>query len=210
MEAAIKTQRRRAQRKPAGSSLIHVEMKDGMGNPRWVSASLVDVIGSGCGLALMTVLKSGSTVVVRGQVGESRTLDHKAGVRWCIAETGGTFRAGLEFLDSQPPELDYYEALQLSPNADAETISRVYRMLAFRYHPDNAKTGSSEMFLRLSEAHQILSDPEKRASYDVSRCDTKQLRDQNLEQRKGIEFVAAAYLGVTYLERSRGALSWEG
>ena len=66
------------------------------------------------------------------------------------------------------------------------------------------------MFLRLSEAHQILSDPEKRASYDVSRCDTKQLRDQNLEQRKGIEFVAAAYLGVTYLERSRGALSWEG
>jgi hypothetical protein len=210
MEAAVKTQRRRALRKPAGSSLIHVEMKDGTGNPRWVIANLVDVIGSGCGLALMTLLKSGTTVIVRGKVGEGRTLDHKAGVRWCIAGTGGTFRAGLEFLDSQAAELDYYEVLQLSPNADAETISRVYRMLAFRYHPDNAKTGNSEMFLRLSEAHQILSDPEKRASYDVSRCDATQLRGNNLEQRRGIEFVAAAYLGVTYLECSRGALSWEG
>jgi hypothetical protein len=210
MEAAVKTQRRRAQRTPAGSSLIHVEMKDGMGNPCWVTANLVDVIGNGCGLALMTVLQSGTTVVVRGKLGESRTLDHKAGVRWCIAETGGTFRAGLEFLDRQPAEPDYYEVLQLSPNADAETISRVYRMLAFRYHPDNAKTGNSEMFLRLSEAHQILSDPEKRDSYDVSRCDITQPRHKKLEQRRGIEFVTAAYLGVAYLECSRGALSWEG
>jgi curved DNA-binding protein CbpA len=83
-------------------------------------------------------------------------------------------------------------------------------MLAFRYHPDNTKTGNSEMFIRLSEAHQILSDPEKRASYDVSRCDTTQLRGQNREQRRGIEFVTAAYLGVTCLECGRGALSWEG
>jgi hypothetical protein len=235
MEAAAKTQRRRAQRTPAGSSLIHVETKDGWGNPRWVMANLVDVIGGGCGLALLNMLKSGSTVVVRGKLGESRTLDHAAGVRWCIEETNGTFRAGLEFLDSRstferdrehtnpihPAALDCYEVMQLSPNADAEIISRVYRMLAFRYHPDNAKTGNSEMFLRLSEAHQILSDPERRASFDVGRRDTTQLRGKNPEQpivsvgrecekRRNIEFVTAAYLGVTCLECSRGAVSWEG
>jgi hypothetical protein len=235
MEAGAKTQRRRAQRKPAGSSLIHVEMKDGIGNPRWVTANLVDVIGGGCGLALLTVLKSGSTVVVRGKLGESRTLAYKAEVRWCIAENDGTFRAGLEFLDSRstfdrdrehansihPATLDCYEVMQLSPNADAETISRVYRLLAFRYHPDNAKTGNSEMFLQLSEAHQILSDPQKRASYDMSRPAVTQFRRKNLEQppatparqpekRRGIEFVTAAYLGTGYLERSRGAVSWEG
>jgi DnaJ domain/PilZ domain len=226
MEAAAKTQRRRAQRNPAGSSLIHVEMKDGMGNPRWVTANLLDVIGGGCGLALMTVLKSGSTVVVRGKLGESRTLDHKAGVRWCIAENDGTFRAGLEFLDREPANsnhaatLDCYEVMQLSPNADAETISRVYRMLAFRYHPDNAKTGNSEMFLQLSEAHQILSDPQKRASYDLRRPPTPPRRKNvepplaspasQPEKRRAIEFVTAAYLGVAYLERSPGAVSWEG
>jgi curved DNA-binding protein CbpA len=41
---------------------------------------------------------------------------------------------------------DYYEALQLSPNADLETIERVFRMLAKRYHPDNDQTGNVDKF----------------------------------------------------------------
>src|SRR5580765_5225110 len=62
---------------------------------------------------------------------------------------------------------DYYEVLQLSPNADQETIDRVYRALAKRYHPDNRDTGNAERFLQVVEAHRILSDTEKRAAYDV-------------------------------------------
>jgi hypothetical protein len=169
-------------------------MKDGMGNSRSVIANLVDVIGGGCGLALMTMLKPGSTVVLRGKFGENHSLDYlKAGVKWCTAQTGGTFRAGLEFLDHcsnfildeehtdciNPVALDCYEVMQLSPNADAKTVSRVYRMLAFRYHPDNTETGNSEMFIRLSEANQILSDPEKRASYDAAHRGAKRLRGKN-------------------------------
>ena len=38
--------------------------------------------------------------------------------------------------------LDYYEVLQISPNAEAETIQRVFRILAARYHPDNPETAS--------------------------------------------------------------------
>ena len=38
--------------------------------------------------------------------------------------------------------IDYYEDLQVSPNADQETIERVYRLLAKRYHPDNHLTGA--------------------------------------------------------------------
>jgi hypothetical protein len=233
MEATAKRQRRRGPRKPVDSSVIHVEMKDGMGNSRYVIANLVDVIGGGCGLALMTRLKPGSTVVLRGKFGENRTLDYlKAGVKWCSAQTDGTFRAGLEFLDhcsafildeeqtgcTKPVALDCYEVMQLSPNADAETISRVYRMLAFRYHPDNTERGNSEMFLRLSEAHQILSDPEKRASYDAAQRGAKRLRGKNFveastspgsnpQKRRNLEVVAAAYLGVMSLQST---VCWEG
>jgi hypothetical protein len=200
MEATAKAQRRRATRKPADTSVIRIEMKDGMGNPRWVTADLIDITDGGFGLALMTPIVAGSTVTVRGKLGEHRTGNIKVGVRWCFQRPDGMYRAGLEFLDarsaftphSQPDEkpaspvnadaLDCYEVMQLSPNADADTIARVYRMLALRYHPDNAGTGNSEMFVRLSEAHQILSDPEKRAAYDVRHGETRRLRWRIFDQ----------------------------
>jgi curved DNA-binding protein len=62
---------------------------------------------------------------------------------------------------------DYYEILQISTNAEPETIHRVYRLLAQRLHPDNAETGNDSRFRQLSEAYQVLSDPEQRAKYDV-------------------------------------------
>src|SRR3954447_22238248 len=63
-------------------------------------------------------------------------------------------------------EEDYYEVLQISRHADIETIHRVYRMMATRFHPDNPRTGDTETFLRLKRAYQVLSDPEQRAKYD--------------------------------------------
>ena len=70
--------------------------------------------------------------------------------------------------DSQVPEdVDFYEALELSPNAGPDTIHRVYRLLALRYHPDNKETGDEESFKRVLRAYRVLSDPEKRAAYDV-------------------------------------------
>ena len=63
--------------------------------------------------------------------------------------------------------LDYYEALQVSPNADQETIEKCYRLLAKKYHPDNPVTGNNEKFRAISSANEVLSDPEGRAAYDV-------------------------------------------
>jgi curved DNA-binding protein CbpA len=62
---------------------------------------------------------------------------------------------------------DYYETLQISPNADADTIQRVFRLLAQRLHPDNKETGDEVKFRALHEAYSVLSVPEKRAQYDV-------------------------------------------
>ena len=64
-------------------------------------------------------------------------------------------------------KVDHYELLQISPHADQETIHRVYRFLASRYHPDNPHTGDAESFNRLKTAYDVLSDPARRAEYDV-------------------------------------------
>lgn len=63
--------------------------------------------------------------------------------------------------------VDYYEVLQISPNADQETVYRVYRVQAQRFHPDNKQTGDAAAFRLISDAYQLLSDPKKRADYDV-------------------------------------------
>jgi len=68
----------------------------------------------------------------------------------------------------QEPFVDYYEILQISPRADQETIERVYRLLAKRYHPDNKETGNSNKFDVLTKAFRALSDPERRAGYDAN------------------------------------------
>ena len=63
--------------------------------------------------------------------------------------------------------VDYYEVLQISRNAEPETIQRVYRMLATKLHPDNLHTGDLDAFIALNEAYEILSNPESRAAYDA-------------------------------------------
>jgi len=62
---------------------------------------------------------------------------------------------------------DYYEDLQVSPSADLETIERVYRLLAKKYHPDNQTTGNSEKFALISNAYKVLSDPNRRTAFDL-------------------------------------------
>ena len=65
-------------------------------------------------------------------------------------------------------EIDYYEILQVSDSAEPETINRVYRIFAQRYHPDNRETGNEARFREITEAYHVLSNPEKRAQYDAT------------------------------------------
>src|SRR5271157_5985122 len=63
--------------------------------------------------------------------------------------------------------IDYYEILEISPNADSGAIERMFRYLAQRYHPDNRDTGDRPRFDVILEAHNTLRDPVKRAQYDI-------------------------------------------
>jgi len=63
--------------------------------------------------------------------------------------------------------VDYYELLQVSPNAETETIERMFRHLAKKTHPDSSATPDDGRFQKIVEAHRVLTDPESRASYDA-------------------------------------------
>ncbi len=63
---------------------------------------------------------------------------------------------------------DYYEVLGVSKTADASEIKKAYRQLAMKYHPDRnpGNAEAEEHFKEVSEAYDVLSNPEKRQTYD--------------------------------------------
>lgn len=96
--------------------------------------------------------------------------------------SGRTPSLGRCRLATKRPFVDHYEVLQVSQNADLETIERVYRLLAKRYHPDNATSGDSDRFREVRESYDVLSDPEARAAFDVRYDDEKTIQWQIFEQ----------------------------
>lgn len=69
-------------------------------------------------------------------------------------------------------EKDFYKALGVSKDADADTIKKAYRKLARKYHPDQnpGDKKAEERFKSVGEAYQVLSDPEQRKQYDAIRA----------------------------------------
>lgn len=146
----------------------------------------VDLSDSGVGLECPTELKTGSIVYVQARDG---ALSGYYEVIHCSPRRG-KFHIGLEHREETPestkpaPEVstevpngaepDHYETLQISSNADIQTIHRVFRIMAARFHPDNPETGDVEQFIRMKRAYTVLSDPALRSQYDVT---LKQERD---------------------------------
>ncbi|MBI2194700.1 MAG: DnaJ domain-containing protein [Planctomycetes bacterium] len=63
---------------------------------------------------------------------------------------------------------DYYEVLGVSRSASQEQVQKAYRKMARKYHPDvNKSTDAEEKFKQVSEAYEVLNDPEARKKYDA-------------------------------------------
>jgi len=104
------------------------------------------------------------------------------------------------------PAVNYYDLFQINPRAEIETIERVYRLLAARYHPDNPRAGDPERFRLISEAYQVLRDPERRKEYD-QRFETTQAGPLPIFLEKeftdGIDAEAKIRVGVLCLLYSK-------
>lgn len=64
---------------------------------------------------------------------------------------------------------NYYQILNISPDAGQAEIKTAYREMAKKFHPDiNREQGSEEIFKIIQEAYEVLSDPERRRQYDAT------------------------------------------
>lgn len=65
------------------------------------------------------------------------------------------------------PQKDFYEVLGVAKTVSAADLKKAYRKLALKYHPDRNKSAdAAEKFKEISEAYEVLSNPEKRKTYD--------------------------------------------
>jgi curved DNA-binding protein CbpA len=97
---------------------------------------------------------------------------------------------------------NYYDLLQIHPRAELDTIHRVYRLFAARYHPDNQSTGDGERFAKISEAHRVLSDPDLRSEHDRRLQNTAPLVItifQTKEFTEGLEAESNIRIGILCL-----------
>ena len=103
--------------------------------------------------------------------------------------------------------VDYYENLEISPNANSGTIERMFRYLAQRYHPDNKETGDRASFDAIMEAYDTLKDPGRRAQYDLEHKNHSSMRwklgeeasdSKNIDQDADIQ---NRLLAILYVKR---------
>jgi len=110
-------------------------------------------------------------------------------------------------VSKQQPFVDFYEVLQVSPNADPETVSRVFRHLAKQHHPDNG--GDPKRFDLLMQAYKALNDPASRAAFDGQyQAHTAQSSKvgQEAREREGFgndQSIRERILSLFYVQRRR-------
>ena len=154
---------------------VQLSAADPNGNAPRLPAEILDISETGIKIQLRTALARGASY---GLDTSADLAARHARVAWCRANANGLFLAGMAFVENATStagpapldgEEDLYELLQVNPKATPDTIHRVYRILAQRHHPDNHDTGDEGLFKRLTRAYQTLSEPDRRAAYDLHR-----------------------------------------
>ncbi len=222
----IDERRRKPRRSSAAVAEIFVGIERQGGVLQTRAVRLADSTGWGVGFETATPMVVGLNLYLWGPGVPSAPTDaekRKAQVVHCRLTPDGRYRTGCAFEDSPPqtaasaprtldssaPFVDLYEILQVNPTSDDDTIHRVYRLLAQRYHPDNPDSGNAAAFQAILHAYQTLHDPERRAAYDLQyqagRTQRWKIFD-NPESAEGLEAekrIRAGVLTALYVQRRR-------
>jgi len=171
MSASAESRRKEERRAFDGVVTLSLSTTTDTEEQKFIRGRAVDFSKSGARIHSPDPLEVGAQVYLRA---DSFGLMGMAKVRYCQHRLAG-YVVGLELekrgSSMRTPDdfIDYYEVLQISPKADLETIHRVFRMQAARYHPDNKQSGNAERFMLLSRIYETLVDTKKREQYDIRR-----------------------------------------
>ena len=185
----VKEESRRKEARKAFDGVVTLSIAAEGADQRFFRGRAIDFSKGGARIHLPEPVEVGAQVYLRA---DSFGVMGMAKVRYCQHRLAG-YVLGLELenrgasIKTADDFIDYYEVLQISPKADNETIHRVFRMQAARYHPDNKQTGNAERFRMLTRIYETLVDGKKREQYDMRR----QLREPGSIPVFGLaEFVA--------------------
>jgi hypothetical protein len=174
----------------------------------------------GIKIEIAAALGPGTVVSIAGEVetaaGRSPVLG-KFQVCTCLLAGIGKYHTHLTpFAKEAPPpkapppveseDVNCYEALQVSRNADVDMIHRVFHVLAQRFHPDNRETGDEDKFRQIVEAHRVLSEPDLRAAHDVKLASDDRTRLRifdSLESTQGVQAEVRKRQGILRLLYSK-------
>ncbi len=95
--------------------------------------------------------------------------------------------------------VDFYELLQLSPNADQAAIHVMHYHLTEKYHPDNQDTGDMQKHRAVLHAYKILGNAESRAQYDAEYRQHKKQLPAAPQEEEGVEMERAKRQGILFL-----------
>ena len=166
---------------------------------RSIVAQILSISYSGLGVTCNQALSPGTKLAYVHPV---RPKSISARIAWCKQNETHGFEHGIanESFDAGS-KVDHYTVLQVSVTAEPSTIDAAYDRLGQRYHSSNSAASNPELFERVVEAYNVLSDPEKRTAYDSERSSAakhstpgeKVERNRELIRRKRYEILDLLY-----------------
>ena len=193
---------RRKHRRVHADTAVELIWKDETNIRRFENGTVADWSPTGAGLTSPQPLDVSCKLILRVPSMNVVALACVRNCHWRRTQ----YHVGLEFLEkaaiSPAPEVfspDYHELLR-GPIVSDPDFDRLYRNLAFRYHPDNQETGSSDVFLRIREIYQIISASRMRP---VEVTISEPIRAFKWKDISNIRDKRLAVLGLLYQRRVR-------
>jgi hypothetical protein len=187
------TERRRQRRERTDAAVELIWKEDSY--RRFECGRILDTSRTGLGVACPQPMGVSSSLILRAPGIDVLALAKVRNCAWRRTQ----YHLGIEFMEKasikpRSPDLepDHHELLRAGMAGDAERLDRVYRAMAFRYHPDNGDTGDSEIFLRISETYRILAVAQPPQELEIARSGGTEWQTE----LRGLKAKRAAVLGL--------------